>query len=141
VAVRATQPGCSRLAWLLLIAFVPVWYELMQEIAGHTPLTFGLYATGRVLTVDGGHLTLITAGLSAVTMIVGWPGPPPSPPSAWSSSWHGPAPGPTAAADQPVGDLARLGGSCVSRRGPRVPAGGICDAEIPEAPFACLPPG
>jgi ABC-2 type transport system permease protein len=61
----------NRLAWLLLIAFVPVWYELMKEIAGHTPLTFKLYATGRVLTVDGGHLTLITAGLNAVTMITG----------------------------------------------------------------------
>ena len=59
-------------AWLLLIAFVPVWYELMLDIAGHAPLTFKLYATGRVLTVDGGHLTLITAGLNAVTMIVGF---------------------------------------------------------------------
>jgi ABC-2 type transport system permease protein len=62
----------NRLAWLLLIAFVPVRYELMADIAGHTPLTFKLYATGRVLTVDGGHLTLITAGLNAVTMIVGF---------------------------------------------------------------------
>jgi ABC-2 type transport system permease protein len=32
----------NRLAWLLLIAFVPVWYELMQEIAGHTTLSFKL---------------------------------------------------------------------------------------------------
>ena len=62
----------NRLAWLLLVAFVPVWYELMLDIAGHAPLTFKLYATGRVLTVDGGHLTLITAGLNAVTMIVGF---------------------------------------------------------------------
>ena len=62
----------NRLAWLLLIAFVPVWYELMADIAGHAPLTFKLYATGRVLTVNGGHLTLITAGLNAVTMIVGF---------------------------------------------------------------------
>jgi hypothetical protein len=44
----------------------------MLDIAGHAPLTFKLYATGRVLTVDGGHLTLITAGLNAVTMIVGF---------------------------------------------------------------------
>ena len=62
----------NRLAWLLLVAFAPVWYELMEEIAGHTPLTFKLYATGRLVTVDGGHLTLITAGLNAVTMIVGF---------------------------------------------------------------------
>ena len=62
----------NRLAWLLLIGFVPVWYELMLGIAGHTALTFRLYANGRVLTVDGGHLTLITAGLNSVTMIVGF---------------------------------------------------------------------
>lgn len=62
----------NRLAWLLPIGFVPVWYELMLGIAGHTPLTFRLYATGRVLTVDGGHLILITAGLNSVTMIVGF---------------------------------------------------------------------
>jgi hypothetical protein len=62
----------NRLAWLLLIAFVPLWYELMAGIAGHTALTFRLYATGRTLTVDSGHLTLITAGLNSVTMIVGF---------------------------------------------------------------------
>ncbi|HUA27906.1 MAG TPA: hypothetical protein VMC03_03400 [Streptosporangiaceae bacterium] len=62
----------NRLAWLLLIVFVPVWYELMLDIAGHTSLTFRLYATGRVLAVDSGHLTLITAGLNSVTMIVGF---------------------------------------------------------------------
>jgi ABC-2 type transport system permease protein len=62
----------NRLAWLLLIGFVPAWYELMASIAGHAPLTFKLYATGRVLSVDSGHLTLITAGLNAVTMITGF---------------------------------------------------------------------
>jgi len=62
----------NRLAWLLLIAFVPVWYELMLDIAGHASLTFRLYPTGRVLAVDGRHLTLITAGLNSVTMIVGF---------------------------------------------------------------------
>lgn len=62
----------NRLAWLLLVAFVPVWYLLMQAITGHTTLTFRLFATGRALTVDGGHLTLITAGLNSVTIIVGF---------------------------------------------------------------------
>ncbi|HEX5296696.1 MAG TPA: hypothetical protein VFW50_06895 [Streptosporangiaceae bacterium] len=62
----------NRLAWLLLVAFVPAWYLLMAAITGHTPLTFRLFATGRALTVDGGHLTLITAGLNSVTMIVGF---------------------------------------------------------------------
>ncbi|HZC41341.1 MAG TPA: hypothetical protein VE343_11755 [Streptosporangiaceae bacterium] len=62
----------NRLAGLLLVAFVPVWYLLMLVIAGHQPLSFRLYATGRVLTVDAGHLTLISAGLNSLTIIVGF---------------------------------------------------------------------
>lgn len=62
----------NRLVWLLLVGFVPAWCGLMLGIAGHTRLTFRLYAAGRVLTVDGGHLTLITAGLNSVTMITGF---------------------------------------------------------------------
>lgn len=62
----------NRLAWLLLTGFVPVWYLLMLAITGHQPLTFRLFATGRLVTVDGGHLSLITGGLSSVTIIVGF---------------------------------------------------------------------
>src|SRR5215470_5193529 len=62
----------NRLAGLLLVAFVPAWYLLMQAIAGHQPLTFRLVATGQTLTVGAGHLTLISAGLNSVTMIVGF---------------------------------------------------------------------
>lgn len=62
----------NRLAGLLLAVFVPVWYLLMLAIAGHQPLRFRLYATGQVLTVDAGHLTLISAGLNSLTIIVGF---------------------------------------------------------------------
>ncbi len=62
----------NRLAAILLVAFVPAWYLLMVAMAGHKPLEFRLYATGRVLSVDGGHLTLISAGLNALSMIVGF---------------------------------------------------------------------
>jgi hypothetical protein len=62
----------NRLAGLLLVAFVPTWYLLMLAITGHKPLTFRLFATGQVLTVNSGHLTLISAGLNSVTMIVGF---------------------------------------------------------------------
>ena len=62
----------NRLAGLLLVVFVPVWYLLMLAIAGHQPLTFRLYATGQVLAVDAGHLTLISAGLNSLTIIVGF---------------------------------------------------------------------
>lgn len=62
----------NRLAALLLVAFVPAWYALMAAMTGHQRLTFKLFATGRVLSVDGGHLTLISAGLNAMAMIVGF---------------------------------------------------------------------
>jgi ABC-2 type transport system permease protein len=62
----------NRLAALLLVAFVPAWYLLMMTMAGHHPLSIRLFATGQVLTVDGGDLTLITAGLNALTIITGF---------------------------------------------------------------------
>lgn len=62
----------NRLAGLLLVVFVPVWYLLMMVMAGHKPLDFSLFATGRTLHVDGGQLTLISAGLNSVTMVAGF---------------------------------------------------------------------
>jgi ABC-2 type transport system permease protein len=62
----------NRLAGLLLVLFVPAWYLLMVAMAGDDPLTFKLFATGRALQVDGGQLTLITAGLNSLTMIAGF---------------------------------------------------------------------
>lgn len=62
----------NRLAGLLLVAFVPLWYLLMEAIAGHQQLSFRLYATGQFLSVDAGHLTLLSAGLNSLTIIVGF---------------------------------------------------------------------
>jgi hypothetical protein len=62
----------NRLAFMLLVAFVPAWYLLLEAMTGHKPLTFRLFSAGQLVTVDGGHLTLITAGLNAVTIIVGF---------------------------------------------------------------------
>lgn len=62
----------NRLAAVLLVAFVPIWYAMMLAIVGHQPLSFKLFATGQVLTVDGGRLTLISAGLNALSLIVGF---------------------------------------------------------------------
>ncbi|MEU9395390.1 hypothetical protein [Streptomyces sp. NPDC048324] len=62
----------NRLAALLLVLFVPAWYLMMDAMAAGTPLDFKLYSTGKVLHVDGGHLTLISAGLNSVTMIAGF---------------------------------------------------------------------
>ena len=62
----------NRLAAILLVAFVPAWYALMQAMVGHQSLSFRLFATGRALNVDGGRLTLISAGLNALSLIVGF---------------------------------------------------------------------
>jgi ABC-2 type transport system permease protein len=62
----------NRLAGLLLIIFVPIWYLLLLAMAGHKPLQFKLFSTGQVISADGGHLTLITAGLNTLTIITGF---------------------------------------------------------------------
>lgn len=62
----------NRLAGLLLALFVPAWYLLMAALAGHQTLSFKLFATGQILTVDARSLTLITAGLNALTLITGF---------------------------------------------------------------------
>lgn len=62
----------NRLAGLLLVIFVPLWYLLLLAMAGHKPLQFKLFSTGQVISTDGGHLTLITAGLNTLTIITGF---------------------------------------------------------------------
>ena len=62
----------NRFAWILLVAFVPVWYLLIGSMISHTGVAFLLRATGTTLVVDGHNLTLITAGLSSITLITGF---------------------------------------------------------------------
>ena len=62
----------NRLAWVLLVAFVPVWYLLIGSMIPQAGTDFRLRATGTTLVVDGHDLTLITAGLSAITLITGF---------------------------------------------------------------------
>jgi len=62
----------NRFAWILLVAFVPVWYLVIGSMISHTGVAFMLRATGTALVVDGHNLTLITAGLSSITLITGF---------------------------------------------------------------------
>ncbi|GAA2129819.1 hypothetical protein [Streptomyces synnematoformans] len=64
----------NRMAALLLVGFVPVWFAAMRAMAAgeDKPLHFRLFATGETLVVDAADLTLITAGLNALTMITGF---------------------------------------------------------------------
>lgn len=62
----------NRTALILLVAFVPIWYWFMVLIVGHDPLAFRMRATGQFLSVDSQQLSLITAGLNALTLITGF---------------------------------------------------------------------
>jgi hypothetical protein len=74
VAIRLSLAGQvrNRLAWVLLVVFVPVWYLLIGSMIPHAGTGFRLRATGATLVVDAHDLTLITAGLSAITLITGF---------------------------------------------------------------------
>ena len=73
-AVRLTLAAQvrNRLAWVLLVVFVPVWYLLLGSMTPHRGVAFRLRAAGATVVVDGHNLTLITAGLSAITLITGF---------------------------------------------------------------------
>jgi len=73
-AIRLSLAGQirNRFAWILLVAFVPVWYLLIGSMISHTPVAFRLRAIGATVAVDGHNLTLITAGLSSITLITGF---------------------------------------------------------------------
>jgi len=73
-AIRLSLAGQirNRFAWILLIAFVPVWYLVVGSMMAHTGVAFRLSATGATIVVDGHNLTLITAGLSSITLITGF---------------------------------------------------------------------
>ena len=73
-AVRLSLAGQvrNRFAWILLVAFIPVWYLLIGSMIAHHGVGFSLRATGATLVVDGHNLTLITAGLNSITLITGF---------------------------------------------------------------------
>src|SRR5690348_9151052 len=62
----------NRFALGLLLIFVPLWYALFGSIVPSDPLAFRFWATGALLQVNGQNLVYITAGLNAMTLIVGF---------------------------------------------------------------------
>ncbi len=62
----------NRLAIILLIVFVPLWYAIGYAIATNEEIAFRFRVTGVFLQVNSRHLILITQGLSAITLIVGF---------------------------------------------------------------------
>lgn len=62
----------NRTALLLLVAFVPIWYGLMLLIIPPDAVAFRFRVTGQFMQVNGQRLSLITAGLNAITLISGF---------------------------------------------------------------------
>ena len=62
----------NHLAWMLLGLFIPAWYLFMALIVSHKPLHFKLFSSGIILRADGRELSLITAGMNSLTLIVGF---------------------------------------------------------------------
>ena len=62
----------NRTALILLIAFVPLWDYIFWLIVPDAPLDFRFRATNVFLHVNGRDLSLLTAGLSAITLIIGF---------------------------------------------------------------------
>jgi len=62
----------NRTALLLLVGFVPLWYGLMIAIVPPDAVAFRFRVSGQFLQVNGQQLSLLTAGLNEITMIVGF---------------------------------------------------------------------
>jgi ABC-2 type transport system permease protein len=73
-AIRLSLAGQvrNRFAWILLIAFVPVWYLLTASMFAHTGVRFLLAATGTTLVVDGHNIGLISTGLNSICLLTGF---------------------------------------------------------------------
>ena len=57
---------------MLLGLFIPAWYLFMALLVSHKPLHFKLFSSGVILRADGRELSLITAGMNSLTLIVGF---------------------------------------------------------------------
>ncbi|HKV83594.1 MAG TPA: hypothetical protein VJN88_03500 [Ktedonobacterales bacterium] len=62
----------NRMAFGLLVVFVPLWYGLLALLVTTAPVAFQLNATGAFLQVNGRDITVLTAGYNAITLIVGF---------------------------------------------------------------------
>src|SRR6185312_9163883 len=62
----------NRFAMGLLIIFVPLWYYLLGALFDSATVAFKYAATGVMLQVNSHNLTLLTAGLNTITLIVGF---------------------------------------------------------------------
>ncbi len=62
----------NRLALGLLVLFVPIWFVLLGSVINDAPVPFRFRATGDFIQASGHDVILLSAGLNALTMIVGF---------------------------------------------------------------------
>lgn len=62
----------NRLAFGLLIVFVPIWYWMLGAITGNADVAFRFRPTGNFIQANGHDLVLISAGLNVMAMILGF---------------------------------------------------------------------
>ncbi|MBV9844029.1 MAG: ABC transporter permease [Kutzneria sp.] len=62
----------NRLAIVLVGVFIPVWITLIRLTMSQSPIAFRYRGNDEVLRVNAMHLTLVSGGLNAVTLIVGF---------------------------------------------------------------------
>jgi ABC-2 type transport system permease protein len=62
----------NRFALLLLLVFVPIWDVVLGLMVPRGPAEFKLQSTGTLIQIESHNLTLLTAGLNALTLIVGF---------------------------------------------------------------------
>ncbi len=66
------EQGRNRFALGLLLLFVPLWFYIIGLLIPSAPLDFKFWVTGSLLHVNGQNLSYLTAGLNAITLIVGF---------------------------------------------------------------------
>jgi ABC-2 type transport system permease protein len=73
-AIRLSLAGQARnrFAWILLVAFIPMWYLLSGSMFPHTGVRFVLRATGTTMVVDGHNIGLISTGLNSICLLTGF---------------------------------------------------------------------
>lgn len=62
----------NRFAMGLLIIFVPLWYYLLGALIDNIPIAFRYSGSGALIEVNSHDITLLSAGLNAITLIVGF---------------------------------------------------------------------
>lgn len=62
----------NRLALGLLVIFVPIWFVLLGSVINDAPVPFRFRATGAFIQANGHDVILLSAGLNALTMIIGF---------------------------------------------------------------------